>query len=217
MKTSRWLPYLLFLLSIRLAEAQEVLTPLKQKLTFTVSELGDARIEASMTLTAGQWDNYKRMLGNNPDILKRQMERALPAYYLQNFKYQEDAMARTYTLSFDALGLSRINEKGLWQIDMDLKNPDITQLSESTYSMTSSINEQGTLIQQVATIHFPDGASRVKQDKNAFGKAVFTYSLTPGNAWMQWLLPVAGLLLLAAGIFLYFRTPKSFTNKLTSS
>ena len=103
------------------ASAQELIKPAKLNVQWDLNALGDAHIEASSSLDAAGWDNYKRMLGNNPDILKRQMERAFPGYFLQNFNYKEDVMNRGWTLSFDALGLSRINSKGLWQVDLNSK------------------------------------------------------------------------------------------------
>jgi hypothetical protein len=185
-------------------KAQQI-DPLKQNLIFNIDNLGDGHLEMSYKFTASQWDNFKKIMGANEDMLKRQMERALPAYYLQNFVYKEDAMNRTYTLSFDALGLARINDNGQWQIDMDIKNPDITKISDRNYALTATYNSQGTLIQQMAKLNIPDNASDIKQGKDAFGKAIFTYTLTPGHKGFSLIFLIAGILLIAAGAVAYLK------------
>ena len=59
-------------------------------------------------------------------------------------------------------------------------------------------------VTQLIKLNIPDGASDVKQDKNALGKVIFTYSLTPGRSKSSMLLLIAGivLILLASGVYL---------------
>ena len=185
------------------ARAQELVKPLKLNVKYELNPLGDAHIEAGTTMDAAQWDNYKKMLGNNPDILKRQMERAFPGYFLQNFNYKEEVMNRSYILSFDALGLSKTNTKGLWQVDLNSKNPDITKLSDHNYVLTSNYASQNSLIQEIDNISFPAGAADIKQDKDAFGKAMFLYSFSPGGSASGWLVLALGIILMAVGAFLF--------------
>lgn len=186
------------------AQSQQ-LNPLKQNLNFDIDKLGDAHLQMSMTFDASQWDNFKKIMGSNEDMLKRSMERALPAYFLRNFNYKEDAMNRSYTLSFDALGYSRINDNGDWEIDVDLKNPDITKISDHNYALTSTFNSQGTLLEQLVKLNFPDGASDIEQTKNAFGKAIFTYTLTPGGSKINLLFLIGGVLFIALAVLFYFK------------
>lgn len=184
-----WLPAL----------AQEI-KPIKQNINFNIDNLGDGHLEVSISFTAAQWDNFKRTMGNNTDLLKRQMERALPSYYLQNFAYKEDAMNRSYVLSFDALGMAKINDDGLWQLNLDLKKPDITKLSDNIYSLTSTYNYQGALMEQVAKVVLPTAGSDFKQGEDSFGKAIFTYSLTPSTHGTRLLLLGLGVLLVVMGL-----------------
>jgi hypothetical protein len=188
-------------ISYSVVNAQQQQELLKQNITFNIDNLGDGHLEESMTYNASQWDNFKKIMGANEDMLKRQMERALPAYYLQNFVYKEDAMNRTYTLSFDALGMAKINDNSQWQIDMDVKNPDITKISDKNYALTATYSQ----IQQLVKLNIPDGASDIKQDKDAFGKAIFTYTLTPGHKGVSFIFLIAGILLIAAGVVAYFK------------
>ncbi len=195
----------LCLLIFSAAKSQEMITPLKQNLKIIVTPTGDASFSVTMTLNASQWDNFKKFVGGNPDILKRSMERSMPGYFLQNFNYKEDVMNRGYTLSFDALGIAKINAKGLWQIDLDMKNPDITKLSDRNYVMTANMSMDGALVQQISNVTFPSDASDIKQSKDAFEKANFTYKLDPGGmgGGIGWW--VAIVVLLALGGFLLVR------------
>ncbi|HLK27466.1 MAG TPA: hypothetical protein VKT28_02710 [Puia sp.] len=185
--------------------SQDLIKPAKLNVKWGLNTLGDAHIETSMSMDAAQWDNYKKTIGSNPDILKRQMERTFPGYFLQNFNYKEDVMNRGWTLSFDALGLSRINSKGLWQVDLNSKNPDVTKLSDKNYVLTSNYATGGSLMQEIDNITFPDGASDVKQDKDAFGKAMFIYSSSPGGGSGGWLTLGLGALLLIIGAIMFVR------------
>jgi hypothetical protein len=197
----------IFLLAwVGYVHAQELIKPAKLNVKWELNPLGDAHIEASSTLDASGWDNYKKMLGNNPDILKRQMERAFPGYFLQNFNYKEDVMNRGWSLSFDALGLSRINSKGLWQVDLNSKNPDITKLSDYNYVLTSNYATQSAVFQEIDNISFPQSASDIKQDKDAFGKAMFIYAASPGGGFGGWLTLGLGILLSVIGLVMLLRS-----------
>ena len=185
--------------------SQQLIKPAKLNVKWTISQLGDAHIEASSNLDAAQWDNYKKMIGNNPDLLKRQMERAFPGFFLQNFSYKEDVMNRGWTLGFDALGMSRVNSKGNWQIDLNSKNPDVTKLSDKNYVLTSNYASQNGLTQEIDNVSFPDAASDIKQDKDAFGKAMFIYSASPSGGSGSWLTLILGIILTIVGALLFVR------------
>lgn len=182
--------------------AEEMIKPKKLNVKWELTALGDARVEASRVLDAAGWDFYKNTIGNNPDVLKRQMERTFPGYYLQNFNYKDDAMRRSWTLSFDVLGLSKINSKGLWTVDLNSKDPDVTKLNDHNFVVTSNFAGQGYLSQEVDYVNFPADASDIKQEKNTFGKAIFTYSLNPGGDLSQWLVLALGVIFIIVGILL---------------
>ncbi|MGZ3750504.1 MAG: hypothetical protein ACXVAU_04450 [Mucilaginibacter sp.] len=196
----------LLVISFFKAGAQQQLDPLKENIDYTIDNLGDGHVQVSRTFNASQWDNYKKIYGANAaELLKREMERGLPSSYLQNFSYKEDEMNRTFTLSFDALGLAKINDNGQWQIDVAIKNPDITKISDRNYALTASYNSQGSLLQDLIKLNIPDGATNVSQDKNAFGKPIFIYDLTPGRKGAHMIFLIIGVLLIAAGVFVYFK------------
>lgn len=191
--------------------AQEV-KGLKQIFDITVDDLGNAMVAVSMKLNASQWDMFKKNIGNNSSILKREIEKALPRYYLSDFSYSEAAMDRSYTIKFKALGLASINQNGRWESKLETKNPDITKLSAHEFVMNADFMANGMLIQQTQKIHLPSGAGDAKIEKDSFGKAVMTYSA--GGGIFSWIRIFAGIALIAAGIVVYFRNLRGTKNKL---
>jgi hypothetical protein len=186
--------------------AQEI-KPLKVNLEFTLDEFGNGKVLFSQKMNASQWDNFKRVMGSNQSLLKRELERALPGYFLSGFEYKEDAMERSYSLSFNAYGLSTVNSAGKWVIDLDAKNPDVTKISDNSFMMISESSNGGQLVQTTQKLIFPESASNIKQEKNSFGKAIFTFDMSgssaTGNA-MQY----GGIGLMVLAVFLGWRKSK---------
>jgi len=186
-------------------ESQQV-DPVKVNVTMNVDNVGDGHFEWSRTYNASQWDNYTRIYGSNAlDMLKREMERSLPSWYLENWKYHDDGSEHTWTLSFDALGVAKINDDGNWVIDVGQKKPDITKISDRNYAMTNAYTSYGVLTQEIWKINLPDAAGNIVQDKDAFGKANFTFEMSPGRSGAHMLFLIAGVLLIAAGAVAYFK------------
>ncbi len=178
--------------------AQGQLQTLKQNIDFHIDALGDAHVAVTMKLNASQWKTFKRTMGNNVALLKRNMERALPGYFLTDFKYDEDAMNRSYTLKFDALGVSKVDQQGRWIAELDTKSPDVTKISDHLYLINSTMGSGGALIEQYIKVFFPESASDIKVDKDAFGNAYFSF-VQPRTDQRSKLWLVAGVFLLLAG------------------
>jgi hypothetical protein len=178
-------------------QAQQTVQGLRQKLDFTIDDIGNANIEVSMKLNAAQWEGFKRTMGNNTSIIKRELEKALPKFYLTDFSYSEDQMDRSYTVKMKALGMCMLNKKGSWEAKLDMKNPDITKLADREFLMNQDMMSGGALIQQTLKIHLPSGASDSKVEKDSFGNAVLTYST--GMGWGHKLVNYGGIVLIAAG------------------
>ena len=195
---------LLFLPGRAGAQGTQLLKPGKLNVKFVLNDVGDAHIVASSTLSASEWDIFQRTSGYNPSSLKRQMQDGLPSYFLENFDYKEDAMNRSWTLSFDGLGLCKVNADGLWQLDCDSQNPDVLKISDRNYVITSTYETGRGVISEVDNVQFPDDAINVQQTQDAFGKAIFTYAmpLDRGASGMRWILIGVGGLLAAGGVFL---------------
>lgn len=201
-----------FALLITGASAQQEVKGIKQIFDITVDDLGNAMVEVSMKLNASQWDMFKRNVGNNTSILKREIEKAMPKYYLSDFGYSEDAMDRSYKIKFKALGLCSVNSNGKWESKLDTKDPDITKLSEREFVINTDMMDQGTLFNQTQKIHLPAAASDAKIEKDSFGKAVMTYKTDSGTG--SRLAQIAGILLILAGGGLFFFGNNGPKNKL---
>jgi hypothetical protein len=197
---------LLLLLASNRGQAQESIESMKQVIDITADDLGNASLDVSMKLNAQQWDMLKKSMGNNTSIFKREMEKALPKYFLSDFNYSEDQMERTYKLKFKVLGLLSINKDGIWEAKLDTKKPDITKLSDREYVITENLNVNGSLVQQTQKLHLPEGAENVKLEKDSFGKAVLRYSL--GGSSSSLIFMILGGVLIAAGGFLFFRSSR---------
>jgi LPXTG-motif cell wall-anchored protein len=206
------LTFSLLLFAFSNASSQEVVKGLKQVFDVTIDDLGNAEIEVSMKLNASQWDMYKRYLGNNTSVLKRQMERGLPKYYITDFKYTEDQMERSYKMNFKVLGMGFLNENGTWESSLDAKDPDITKLSDREFVMNVDMMSNGNFIQQTQKIHLPANASDAKIEKDSFGNAVLTYST--GNMLQSNWMMFAGIALMLGGGGLYFKNRNPSRSKL---
>lgn len=182
--------------------------PFKVNIEFLADEYGNAKVTYGMKMNASQWDNFKRSMGNNQSLLKRQMERGMPAYFLSDFDYKEDAMDRSYTLSFNAYGVCKIDENGKWYAELGDKNPDVTKLSDNTYMIISDMSEGGMLIQANQKIIFPSSASNIKEEKDSFGKARFTFDMT-GNSNTGMAMQYGGIGLMVLAAFLGWKKSKT--------
>ena len=170
----------------------------QQKIEMRIDSIGNAKLNISMTMNAQEWQIWNSNYGNNPSALKRDIERGLPAFFLDNFKLEKDDMNRSYNLSLNAYGVCDINKRGKWIVDTDQKNAQLTELTENKYMLVSSPPEFGGNLQQTYIIELPEDAKNIKTDKDAFGKSVFEFDMEPpssGFNLMRW----AGILLIVVG------------------
>lgn len=176
------------------ARAQDM----QQKIEMAINGLGDATISISMTLAAQHWQMWNQNFGNDPAALKRDIERSMPAYFLEDFKLEKNDMERSFTVSLKAPGICKVDKKGRWSLETDEKNAQITELGEGKYMMVQNPKELGGSVQQTTTITFPSTASDIELEKDAFGKTIFRFEMDePTGA--SGLMFYAGLVLLLAG------------------
>lgn len=169
-----------------------------QKIELTLDNIGNAKINISMTMNASQWQQWNGTYGSNPSALKRDMERSMPAFILDDFKLDKDDMNRSFNLSLNAYGVCNIDKRGRWIMDTDQKDAQATELTDHKYMLVSSPPEFGGTLQQTYIIEFPEAASDIKIDKDAFGKSVFEFEMdNPSSSFnlIRW----SGLLLMIVG------------------
>jgi len=175
----------------------------QQKIEMTIDELGNAKINMGMTMNAQQWQVWSTTLGNNPAAVKREAERAMPAYFLDNFELEKDEMNRSFTLSLNAYGVCEIDKRGNWTLDVDQENAQLIELTETKYMFSSSPSEFGGQVQQNYTINLPENAKNIKVSQNAFGNDVFKFKMDAPRAMkagFSVILRWGGLVLLIIGI-----------------
>lgn len=182
------------LLSVSVSSYSQI----QQKIDMKVDAIGNSKITLSMTMNASQWQTWLQSVGNNPAALKREMERAMPAYFLDDFKLDKNDMERSFVLTLNAYGACKVDKRGNWTLDTDQKNANITELTERKFILVSSPPELGGNVQQTFTIEFPEEAENIKIDKDAYGKTLFKFKMrnaTAGFNVMLW----AGILLILVG------------------
>jgi len=194
MKNYRKLITLLLVLFIATAYSQQ----LQQKIDMRIDSIGNAKIKLSMTMNAQQWQIWQSSLGNNPAALKREVERGMPGYFLDDFKLEKDEMNRSFELSLNAYGACDIDKRGTWIVETDQKDANLTKLTENKYMLVSSPIESGGTIQQTYTIELPEKASNIKVDTDAYGKSIFKFEMESPSGGFN-LLRLSGLALFLIG------------------
>lgn len=202
MKTIHQRISILFLLFFALSE-MAISQQSQQHIEMTLDEVGNAKLEIRMTMNAQQWQNWNATLGNNPAAIKREAERGMPTYFLDDFELEKDEMNRSFSLSLNAYGVCDIDKRGNWSLDVDQENAQLTELSDIKYMFVSSPAEFGGQIIQNYVINFPEKAKDIKVDKNAFGRDVFKFKMegpTSMQASLGGLMRWGGLFLTIIGL-----------------
>ncbi len=199
--------------STAFGQQQQDPTGLNQELDFHIDKLGDANLELRMKMTAAQWQAFKASaVAKNPGIFKRDMERQMSSIILEDLKTELDEDTRTSTTKIKARGMAQYKGDGKWEVKMDMKNPNVTKVSDNCYLLTGNLVSGGVLIQQLQKIFLPDDASDIKQDTDTFGNAIITYRLNTEPS--KFSIPtIAGILLMLGGIGTYFVRQRSMTKR----
>lgn len=176
-----------------------------QKIEMNIDRIGNAKITLSMTMNAQQWQTWNTNYGNNPSALKRDVERGMPAFFVDDFKLEKDDMNRSFKLSFNGYGVCEIDKRGRWIVDTDQKKANATELTDHKYMLVSSPPELGGNVQQTYIIEFPKEAEDIKIDTDSFGKSIFKFEMdrpSSGFNILRW----AGIVFVLAGGGLYGKT-----------
>ncbi len=171
---------------------------MQQKIDMRIDSIGNAKIKISMNMTAQEWQMWNGSFGNNPAALKRDMERAMPGYFLDDFKLEKDDMNRSFELTLNAYGACDIDKRGKWIVETDQKDANLTKITDHKYMLVSSPMEYGGALQQTYTIEFPDAATDIKEDTDALGNTIFKFDMeSPGGGFN--LLRLSGIALMIIG------------------
>jgi hypothetical protein len=181
----------------------------QQTIIIKVDNLGDATYEFDQNMTQAQWENFKNStLVNDPSIARRNMERSMSTYVIEDFNRTTDDMNRSVKMTFKVKAMAEYNGNGNWTFKLDSKNPQVSKLADNSYMLISNMYVGNALTQQTIKLYFPDGAGNIQQTTDSFGKAIFTYSRGGGLlSYLAWN-NILGVLLIAAAIFLAVRQQK---------
>ncbi len=177
-------------------------TNLVQDFVVNIDKLGDASMELTQKMTASQWQYFKQSaIFNDPSITKRDLERSMATYAIEDFKRELDEMNRSVKLSMKVKSYAQYKGNGHWSLKIDSKDPQVTKLTDNAYMITGNAIIGNGLVQQIFKIYFPRNASDVTQTTDEFGKAIFKYDAGAGLAsYFTWN-NIVGILLILAAIF----------------
>ena len=180
-----------------------------QEFDIKIDKLGDATLELSTKMNQAQWENFKTgPLVNDPSISKRDMERNMSTYVLEDFKRDIDDMNRAVKITVKVKAFAAYNGNGKWSLMLGTKDPQITKLSDNAYMSTTNTMMNGLLVQQIYKISFPSGAKDIQQSTDSFGKAMFTYTNGGGiGSYLKWN-NILGLLLIIAAVVVFLNLSK---------
>ena len=121
----------------------------------------------------------------------------MPGYFLDDFKLEKDDMNRSFKVSLKAYGICDIDKRGKWSVNTDQKNANLTELTSHKYLLVGQDPELGNMVQQY-TIEFPETATNIEVEKDAFGNSIFEFKMdnpASGGFPLKW----AGLVLFVIG------------------
>ena len=192
---------LILLFSINLdAQQQYDPTAVTQEIDYKIDKLGDARLELRQKMTASQWQNFKASaIARNPSIFKRDMERSMTAIQIEDFRNEMNEETRSSVTQLTARSVAIYKGKGKWEFKVGTKNPNVTQISDNIYLFSNNLVSGGGIIQQLQKVFFPAQASNIKQGTDAYGNAIFTYTLNVEGSSFNFLM-FLGIALILAGL-----------------
>src|SRR5579862_873525 len=169
-------------------------------------KLGDATVELTQKMNAAQWENFRQSaLMNDVAIAKRDLDRSMSTYLLDDFKREIDEMNRSVKMTVTIRGYAKYDGGGNWEVKSDTKNPQVTKLTDNAYMIIGNAAYSGQLVQQITKVFFPDGSANVQQSTDAFGSTIFTYKLGGGVESLASWNNIVGLLLILAAIGLFIK------------
>lgn len=146
--------------------------PIIQQFDFRVKADGAAAVEVKMKMNAMQWSLYKQNTGRlGLAVRKREMERIMPAYLLEDFTYKEDELQRTAFYSFSLIGICEYMGSNKWKIRLDLKDPQVEKLDKNIFMLTNLLSPEEGNLQQIQKVYLPETATDAELSKDALGFA----------------------------------------------
>ncbi len=166
-----------FIIFCSFSLAQEGREKIKMEFEFKIDKVGDAVIIYRQSATASQWNILNQIYGQNPSLIRRDLQHQLSAYELYDFNFEKDDMNRTFILTFRAKGVAKYKGNGVWDINV-AKDFSPKKISERNWYLTS-IQTQGNVIYEAyISINLPKGVKESEITNDEFGKRVLRYKVS---------------------------------------
>lgn len=169
-----------------------------QKIEAKIDSIGNVRFSIFTKMNASEWNVWNANYGNNPAVIKREIERGMPSYFLDNFKLDKNDMERSFTLKFDGYGACTIDKRGRWKVKTDQKNANVTKLTDYRYMLIMNPSVGGQMLQYY--IEFPKAAKNIKVDKDSFGESYFSFEMEDQTGKGIGYIAIIGIALTLLGI-----------------
>jgi len=92
-----------------------------------------------------------------------------------------------------------VDSKGKWVAALDQKDPNITKITDNQFLL---VDDATALTMKIS---LPSSATGTKIEKDAFGKAILTYTAPVSGGMMGNIIKYLGFLVAAGGIFLFVK------------
>ena len=164
--------------------------PQHQAIDMRLDNVGDADISMKLKFDAQAWQMWKSSVGENPSVMKREINRQFSTITLEDFSMDRNDLEREVTVNFHAVGLARYLGDGRWEADVETDDNDPStsvsrrKVSDTAYLTTATVSEpgMGVVMQQEITVFTPEGASALKEATSETGSDLIRYQLAPDEA-----------------------------------
>jgi len=196
---SKYCAMFLLLCMALYSHAQEMPKGYKVGMEINIDEKGDANIVITAKYNAQFWDAIKANHGTDPSVQKNIWKKQFPKYQLTDFSFPNADMEQTIISKFKLLGMMDVDAKGKWVAALDQKDPNITKINDNQFLL---VDDATALTMK---INLPSSATGTKIEKDAFGKAILTYTAPVSGGMMGNIIKYLGFLVAAGGIFLFVK------------
>lgn len=171
--------------------------PMNHRLEMTIDNKGNARVVISMNLPVQQWNALLATASNDPTQLKRNLERSMPGFLVEDFVLEQDERSRSFSFGFQAAGVCQVNKRGRWTVATGQRSPQVSHLGKRKYMLVSM--DLANNIQRIHLIEFPLKARNIMLIEDVSGKARFEFDMGVAAQSYGRALLWAGLLLVCVG------------------
>jgi hypothetical protein len=165
-----------------------------------VDPFGDGTIALTFRLSAAQWENWRELYGDHPDLLWRDLKQRFAKYALDKFDLKRDDIDRTATANIAARALTTVRADGSRAIEMAKDARFVSSSgSEWIFESVAQASPYSPIETETTRIMLPTGAVNAHVETIGSEPEQLVYQLPEANS-NNALFLYAGLLAIAAGV-----------------